>query len=147
VKLSHSTELGELNRRKRGQGTEFASLREYSIGDDSRSIDWKATARRDRPVVRTYEVQQEQVLLILVDAGRMMLSELEGLSRYDHALNAALSLALAGLHRNDQVGLGIFADKPMLYLPPRRGKVQLKRFLESVFDTRPRMVEPDYIGI
>ncbi len=57
IKLSRTTELGELKQRKRGQGTDFASLREYTIGDDSKLIDWKATARRDRPVVRTYEVR------------------------------------------------------------------------------------------
>lgn len=147
VKLSQSSELGDLHQRRRGQGTDFASLREYMVGDDSRSIDWKATARRDRPVVRTYEVEQEQVLMVLVDGGRMMVSDLEGLSRFDHALNAGLSLALAGLVRNDQVGFGIFADRPLLYLPPRRGKGHLKRIIEAVFDARPQTVEPDYMGV
>lgn len=147
VKLSHSSELGDLHQRRRGQGTDFASLKEYTIGDDSRSIDWKATARRDRPVVRTYEVEREQVMLVLIDAGRMMVSDLEGLSRFDHALNAGLSLALAGLHKNDQVGFGIFADRPLVFLPARRGKGQLPRILEATFDTKPQMVEPDYMGV
>lgn len=147
IKLAHSTELGELHQRKRGQGTDFASLREYTVGDDTKAIDWKATARRDRPVVRTYEVEQEQRLLILLDAGRMMCSDLEGLKRFDHALNAALCLALTGLTHNDQVGLGIFADKPLLYLPPKRGKSYMKKILESTFDVEPKMVEPDYVGM
>lgn len=146
VKLSQSSELGDLRMRKRGHGTDFASLREYVSGDDTRGIDWKATARRDRPVVRMYEVEQEQTLMVLVDAGRMMVSDLEGLSRFDHALNAALSLVLTGLHRNDQVGFGIFAEKPILYLPPRRGKPYLTRILEAACDVSPRMVEPDYVG-
>lgn len=147
IKLSRTTELGELHQRKRGQGTDFASLREYTIGDDSKLIDWKATARRDRPVVRTYEMEQEQRLLILIDAGRMMLSDLEGLTRFDHALNAGLCLALTGLTHNDQVSFGIFADKPLAYLPPRRGKAYLKKILEAVFDIEPKMVEPDYLGM
>jgi uncharacterized protein (DUF58 family) len=84
--------------------------------------------------------------MVLVDAGRMMVSDLEGLSRFDHALNAALSLVLTGLMRNDQVGLGIFADKPILYMPPRRGKAYLTRILEACCDVRARMVEPDYLG-
>lgn len=147
IKLSRTTELGELKQRKRGQGTDFASLREYTIGDDSKLIDWKATARRDRPVIRTYEVEQEQRLLILVDAGRMMLSDLEGLTRFDHALNSALCLALTGLTHNDQVSFGVFADKPLAYLPPRRGKGYLKKILEAVFDVEPKMVEPDYLGM
>ncbi len=147
VKLSHSSELGELHQKKRGQGTDFASLRDYSAGDDSKAIDWRATARRDRPVIRTYEAEQEQRLLILVDAGRMMVSDLEGLSRFDRALNAALCLALTGLSHNDQVGIGIFADKPLLYMPPKRGKPYMHRILESTFAVEPRMVEPDYAGI
>lgn len=147
VKLSRSTELGDIRQRKRGQGTDFASLREYTVGDDSKAIDWKATARRERPVVRTYEAEQEQRLLILVDAGRMMLSDLEGLTRFDHALNAGLCLALTGLTHNDQVSFGVFADKPLAYMPPRRGKSYLKKILESVFDVEPRMVEPDYLGM
>lgn len=147
VRLSHSSEQGELHQRKRGQGTEFASLREYSVGDDSKAIDWNATARRDRPVVRTYETEQEQRLLVLIDAGRMMVSDLEGLTRFDRALNAALCLALTGLTHNDQVGIGIFADKPLLYLPPKRGKVYMNRILEATFGVEPRMVEPDYAGI
>ncbi|MDP3509399.1 MAG: DUF58 domain-containing protein [Candidatus Melainabacteria bacterium] len=147
VKLSHSSELGELHQKKRGQGTEFASLREYAVGDDSKAIDWNATARRDRPVVRTYETEQEQRLLILVDAGRMMVSDLDGLTRFDRALNAALCLALTGLTHNDQVGIGIFADRPLLYLPPKRGKLNMNRILEATFSVEPRMVEPDYAGI
>jgi uncharacterized protein (DUF58 family) len=147
VKLSHSSELGELHQRKRGQGTDFSSLKEYTVGDDSKSIDWKATARRDRPVIRTYEAEQEQRLLILIDAGRMMVSELEGLTRFDHALNAALCLALTGLSHNDQVGLGVFADRPLTYLPPRRSKGYLRNILEATFDLEPRMVEPDYAGV
>lgn len=147
VRLAHSTEFGEINRRKRGQGTDFATLREYTVGDDTKAIDWKATARRDRPVVRTYEAEQEQKLLVLIDAGRMMVSDLEGLKRFDHALNAALCLVLTGLSSNDQVGLGIFADKPLVYVPPRRGKAHLTRILESTFKAEPTMVEPDYPGM
>lgn len=147
VRLAHSTEFGEINRRKRGQGTDFATLREYTVGDDTKSIDWKATARRDRPVVRAYEAEQEQKLLILLDAGRMMISDLEGLKRFDHALNAALCLVLTGLSGNDQVGLGVFADKPLVYVPPRRGKTHLTRILEATFKAEPIMVEPDYPGM
>lgn len=147
IKLSRSSELGELHQRKRGQGTDFASLKEYTIGDDAKMIDWKATARRDRPVVRTYEAEQEQRLVVLIDAGRMMASDLEGLTRFDHALNAALCLCLTGLSHNDLVGVGIFADKPLMYLPPRRGKGYMKSILEGAFDIEPKMVEPDYVGV
>jgi uncharacterized protein (DUF58 family) len=77
----------------------------------------------------------------------MMVSDLEGLSRFDHALNAGLCLALTGLMYNDQVGFGIFADRPIAYLPPKRGRTYLKKILELSFDIEPRMVEPDYSGV
>lgn len=147
VKLSRLSELGEIKKRKRGAGTEFASLKEYQVGDDSRFIDWKATARRNHPVVRTYDVEHEQNMLVLVDAGRMMVSDLSGLTRFDHALNSALALALTGLARGDQVGIGIFAHKPICYLAPKRGKTQLKEMLELVFDVQAKTVEPDYSGV
>lgn len=147
IRLSHSSELGELHQRRRGQGTDFSSLKEYTVGDDAKAIDWKATARRDRPVIRTYEAEQDQRLMILIDAGRTMVSDLEGLSRFDHALNAALCLALTGLSHNDQVGMGVFADKPLMYLPARRGKSYLKNILEASCDVEPRVVEPDYVGM
>jgi uncharacterized protein (DUF58 family) len=144
LKLSRSAAQGEFHQRKRGHGTDFSSLREYAVGDPADKIDWKATARRDRPIIRTYETEQEQRLVILVDAGRMMLSDLSGLSRFDHALNSALALALTGLTFNDQVGFGIFADKPLAYLPPRRGKSYMKKILEITHAVHPSMVEPDY---
>ncbi len=146
VRLSRSTAQGEFHQRKRGHGTDFSSLREYAVGDPVDKIDWKATARRDRPIIRTYETEQEQKLLILVDAGRMMASDLSGLTRFDHALNSALALALTGLTYNDQVGVGIFADKPLAYMPPRRGKNYMKKILEITHDIEPRLVEPDYSG-
>jgi uncharacterized protein (DUF58 family) len=144
LKLSRSSAQGEFHQRKRGHGTDFSSLREYAVGDPADKIDWKATARRDRPIIRTYETEQEQRLVILVDAGRMMLSDMAGLTRFDHALNSALALALTGLTFNDQVGFGIFADKPLAYLPPRRGKGYLKKILEITHAIHPSMIEPDY---
>lgn len=147
AKLSCSSELGELHKNKRGQGTDFASLKDYVRGDDSKQIDWKATARFHRPIVRTYEIEQEQRLLVLIDAGRMMLSELSQMTRFDHALNAALSLILTGLANHDQAGIGIFADKPLIYLPPRRGRSYLTKILEATHSLQPIMVEPDYTGM
>ena len=68
--------------RRLGNGTEFAELREYRTGDDIRLIDWKATARRSRPVVRVLEPEQEQTLFILLDRGRLMTARVQGLKRF-----------------------------------------------------------------
>jgi len=132
--------------RRLGQGTEFAELREYRIGDDTRLIDWKATARRSRPLVRVLEPEREQTLVILLDRGRLMTARVQGLQRFDWGLNAALALALAGLHRGDRVGVGVFDRELRLWLPPERGTHQFARLLERLTPLQPELLEPDYFG-
>lgn len=146
-KLTRSSELGETRIRKFGEGTEFSSLREYSVGDDVRHIDWRATARRDAPIVRTFEVSKDQTVLVLIDAGRMMSTRLSGISRFDWGVNAALSLSLAALTKGDQVGVGVFADDTKLFIPPKRGRTHLKNIIEGIYSVHPKTVEPDYVGV
>ncbi|NJK99875.1 MAG: DUF58 domain-containing protein [Spirulinaceae cyanobacterium SM2_1_0] len=132
--------------RRLGQGTEFAELREYRVGDDTRLIDWKATARRSKPLVRVLEPEREQTLIILLDRGRLMTARVQGLLRFDWGLNAALALALAGLHRGDRVGIGVFDRELSLWLPPERGAYRFNRLLERLTPLQPALLEPDYFG-
>jgi uncharacterized protein (DUF58 family) len=132
--------------RKLGMGTEFAELREYSIGDDPRLIDWKATARRSRPLVRVLEPEREQTLIILLDRGRLMTARVQGLKRFDWGVNAALSLALTGLNRGDRVGVGVFDREITTWIPPERGQHQLSKLIERLAPIQPVLLEPDYVG-
>lgn len=132
--------------RKLGMGTEFAELREYGIGDDPRLIDWKATARRSRPVVRVLEPEKEQTLIILLDRGRLMTARVQGLKRFDWGVNAALSLALTGLNRGDRVGVGVFDREITTWIPPERGQHQLSKLIERLVPIQPVLLEPDYVG-
>ncbi|WP_218079561.1 DUF58 domain-containing protein [Anthocerotibacter panamensis] len=139
------TQYGSLRPRNRpGVSTEFADLREYGVGDDMRFIDWKATARLGRPIVRTFQQERDQTLLILLDGGRMMLTEVEGIRKYDWALNAALALTLAGISRGDRVGLGVFDSELRILVPPGRGRSHLEAILQRVYNHDPQLVEPDY---
>ncbi|MEG4801868.1 DUF58 domain-containing protein [Microcoleus sp. ARI1-B5] len=131
---------------KLGMGTEFAELREYAIGDDPRLIDWKATARRSRPLVRVLEPEKEQTLVILLDRGRLMTARVQGLKRFDWGVNAALSLALAGLNRGDRVGVGVFDREITTWIPPERGQHQLSKLIERLAPIQPVLLEPDYVG-
>jgi uncharacterized protein (DUF58 family) len=133
-------------RRPWGLGTEFAELREYDRGDDPRLIDWKATARRGKPLIRVLEPEQEQTLLILLDGGRLMTAQVQGLQRFDWGLNTALSLALAGLNRGDRVGVGVFDRTLHTWVPPQRGQPHLSRLLETLTPLQPTLQEPDYLG-
>ena len=132
--------------RRLGNGTEFAELREYRTGEDIRLIDWKATARRDRPVVRVLEPEQEQTLFILLDRGRLMTARVGGLKRFDYALNATLSLAMAGLSRGDKVGVAVFDRDITTWIPPERGSHHLSKLIESLTPIQPVLLEPDYLS-
>jgi uncharacterized protein (DUF58 family) len=132
--------------RRMGMGTEFAELREYAIGDDPRLIDWKATARRSRPLVRVLEPEQEQTLIILLDRGRLMTAQVKGLQRFDWGLNATLSLAMAGINRGDRVGVGVFDRTIHTWIPPERGQNHLSKMIERLTPIQPDLQEPDYLG-
>jgi len=135
-----------ISRRRLGQGTEFSELRDYSIGDDPRFLDWKASARRSVPVVRVLEPEREQTLIILLDRGRLMTASVQGLQRFDWGLNTTLALALAGLHRGDRVGVGVFDREVVSWIPPERGKQHLSRLIERLTPLHPVLLESDYFG-
>ena len=146
IRLSLENTGAMRQRRRLGNGTEFAELREYRIGDDIRLIDWKATARRSRPVVRVLEPEKEQTLFILLDRGRLMTARVQGLKRFDWGLNATLSLALAGLSRGDKVGVAVFDRDISTWIPPERGNHHLSKLIERLTPLQPVLLEPDYLG-
>ncbi len=146
IKLAQESAGTIRQRRRLGMGTEFAELRDYRVGDDPRLIDWKATARRDRPLLRVLEPEQEQTLIILLDRGRLMTAKVEGLTRFDHGLNALLSLATAGLHRGDRVGIGVFDREMHCWIPPERGQHRLPKLIEQLTQIQPQLLEPDYMS-
>jgi uncharacterized protein (DUF58 family) len=132
--------------RRLGAGTEFTELREYAVGDDPRLIDWKATARRNRPLIRVLEPEQEQTIIILLDRGRLMTANIQGLQRFDLGLNATLSLALAAIQRGDKVGVGVFDRTLHTWLPPQRGQQHMSNIIDRLSRIQPDLLEPDYVG-
>ena len=137
-------EAGIRSARLRGAGTEFESLRDYQPDDEYRRIHWGATARRGRLVSRQYEVERRQTVILCLDVGRLMCARLDEATRLDHAIDAALMLADIALRLHDQVGLLIFAEEPLVYLPPRPGRAQLHRLLEALYNVDGRLIEPGY---
>ena len=130
--------------RLRGEGTSFASLRAYAIGDDPRHIDWKATAKRRVLITREYAVEQGQTVMIIIDAGRMMTQMAGPLSRFEHVLASALTLADVAASGDDRVGLMIFDDEVRAFVPPIRGRAALPPIRDALVPARARLVEPDY---
>jgi len=131
--------------RWRGEGREFESLRgEYVEGDDPRKIHWKATARFDRPIVQQYQTEKNQIVMILLDVGRLMSAVSEGKTKLDYALEAALHLAHTALVGGDQAGILAFADRVISFIPPKKTVEQLQFILEGTLSLRPVLVEPQY---
>ena len=139
-------EAGLRNVRRLGEGRVFESLREWVQGDDTRTIDWKATARRGKPMVRQYEDERRQQVLIVIDAGRMLTAESQGRARLEFVVEAALQLAHAAADHDDNVGLMVFADGVQQYLAPARGRRALRGILDALATVRGTLVEPDYPG-
>jgi len=127
-----------------GQGTEFESLREYRPGDPLQRIHWKATAKRHKPVSKAFQAERSQTVLLVLDAGRRMSVTLNGLSRFDSAVNAALMAAHVAVRQGDRVGLLAFSDSIDAYVPVRGGRGGFQAVLEALYNVRPRLAEPDY---
>ncbi len=127
-----------------GRQGDFERLREFVTGDDVRHLDWKATARLQRPITRVFQAERSQNLLILVDGTRLMAARAGVLTKMDYAVNAALMLAHVGLARGDRVGVAIFDHSLRAYLPPRAGHAQFGRILDLLFDQQATHSFPRY---
>lgn len=137
-------ELGLRTARVYGSGTEFERLREYTIDDEFRRIDWKATARRGRPIAAEYETERNQYVMVALDTGRLMRPPIGDLAKLDYAINTALLLSYVVTLKGDHVGLLTFADDVRNYLAPKRGKAQFSRMLEALYNVQFEPVEADY---
>jgi uncharacterized protein (DUF58 family) len=136
--------LGVRRTRRVGQDNEFERLRDYTLDDNYKFIDWRTTARRQKLTVKDFQANQSQRLIFLLDCGRMMTNTASGLSLLDHALNAMLMLSYVALRQGDSVGLLTFSDTIHGYVPPRGGLNQMNRLLHASFDTFPHLVESRY---
>ncbi|MGH7718963.1 MAG: DUF58 domain-containing protein [Gemmatimonadaceae bacterium] len=130
--------------RRRGEGTSFSALREYTLGDDPRHIDWKATARRRKLISREYAVEQGQTVLIAIDGGRMMTQIAGELPRFEYALSSAMVLADVAVHSGDRVGLILFDDEVRAFVPAARGAAALQGIRQALVPAKATMTEPDY---
>ncbi len=128
----------------RGEGRDFESLREYVPGDELRHVSWSATARRGRLTTRQYQIERDQTILIALDAGRLMTARIEGESKFDSAIHAALALMSAAERGGDQAGLAVFGRRVETYIPPGKGREQTEAVLEALHAIEPQMIEPSY---
>jgi uncharacterized protein (DUF58 family) len=141
---NRALQLGIRRMRLKGQGREFESLRDYVRGDALRHISWSATARRGKLVTRQYEEERNQNIIVMIDAGRLMTSRIDNMSKLDHAINAALAVGFVANRGHDNVGLLAYTREVVTYLPPQSGNAQINAMQEALYNLKPQMIEPDY---
>jgi len=137
-------EAGFRSVRRLGEGRMFESLKEWVPGEDTRTIDWKATARHGKIMARQYEDERRQQVLIVIDAGRMLTAEVDGRPRLESVVEAALHLAHSAVEHDDNVGLMVFADQVQHFVPPARGRRALRAVLDALASVEGKLVEPNY---
>ena len=160
VKRGMLHQIGLKNSRQFGEGTEMERLREYSPDDDFRRIDWNATARQRKPIVREFETERSQDIVIMLDTGRLMASPIlletstlpnpesttqKAMLKLDYAINTTLMTAYVSMLKGDKVGLIAFADRVHQYLAPKPGKKQFLTMLETIYALPVHPVEPDFV--
>jgi len=130
--------------RKTGEGYEFESLREYAVGDDSRLIHWRTSARKGKLILRQNRLERSQNIFLVLDAGRMMTARVFGKTKLDYSLNAALLLAYSALELGDKVGVMVVGQYVQAFLPPARTPGHFGRILDATYALPPKMEEPRF---
>ncbi|HUQ66031.1 MAG TPA: DUF58 domain-containing protein [Flavitalea sp.] len=146
--LAYSNNLSESgNRRIRkiGQSVEFEQIREYVSGDDIRTINWKATARKGgHHMVNNYMDERSQQVYCIIDKGRVMKMPFEGMTLLDYAINASLILSRVALLKQDRAGLVTFSETIGQVLPAERRANQMNNILETLYDQKTLFGESNY---
>ena len=126
---------GVKNIRMRGQGLEFRSLRDYHEGDSIRAVDWRATSRRRKVIIREYQEEQDQQVLFLLDSGYRLnrIDDASGRLQFDSALEAVLLLSWISLKHGDSVGVGSFGSGRR-WLGPRKGISSFPVLMNGLYD-------------
>jgi uncharacterized protein (DUF58 family) len=146
--LAYSNNLAEAGSRKIrkiGHSLEFEQIKEYVTGDDIRSINWKATARKGgQLMVNNYTDERSQQVYCVIDKGRVMKMPFEGMTLLDYAINATLILSRVALIKQDRAGLISFAENISHFLPADRKAAQMGHILETLYNQQTKFLESDF---
>jgi uncharacterized protein (DUF58 family) len=137
-------EVGLRSATGRGGGTDFEQLREYQVDDETRRLDWAATARAGKPIVRTYRAERNQRVFVLLDTGRSMAATVEGVPRLEVALDAVQAVAKVASRLGDKVAFMAHDVALRSSLAPTSDPDRGAALLEALYELRPRLVETDF---
>lgn len=137
-KLVSETFAGEYLSAFKGQGIEFAEVREYTPGDDVRAIDWNVTARTGVPFIKKYNETRELTLVIACDVSASQRFGSVDKLKQETATELAALFAFSAMRNNDKVGLLLFSDKIELFVPPKKGKKHILRLIRELVAFEPQ---------
>jgi uncharacterized protein (DUF58 family) len=147
LNLLHNDRLAQIGIRKPVPGgeNEFSFMKEYQDGDDWRRISWKAMAKRQYPVVRIFEKEYNRNVVALLDAGRMMTSRYDALTKLDHAINVSLILGASVLQKHDRFGVLSFSNEIQSFVAPEAEKNVLTSILDALCRVEAEYEKTDYV--
>ncbi len=130
--------------RRIGHSYEFEQIKNYVKGDDYRSINWKATSRRNELMVNQYEDERSQQIYSIIDKSRVMKMPFHGLSLMDYAINSSLVISNIALKKHDKAGLITFSDKMGTTIRAERSPAQLRKIIQALYNEKERHLESNY---
>ena len=139
-------EMGLRTAQGRGGGTEFDQLREYTPDDELKRMDWAATARAGKAIVRTYRAERNQTVINLLDNGRVMAARVDDVPKVEHAMDAVMMLTAVSTRLGDRAGLIAFDSEVRSVVAPAHGRGQLGTVTEAMYALEPQLGESDYLA-
>ena len=141
------TEMGIKRIRRIGHNTDFEQIKDYVVGDDYRTINWRATARRHQLMVNVYQEERAQQVYQVVDKGRMMQQTFNGMTLLDYAINASLVLSYVAINKQDKAGLITFSDKFETFIHASRQSGHMQTLQEALYAEHTEFAETDYSAL
>lgn len=138
------TEAGVKKIRKLGHSLELEQVKEYVQGDDYRTLNWKATARKGQLMVNNYTDEKSQQVYCVIDKGRAMKMPFERMALLDYAVNASLVLANVALLKQDKAGIITFGEQMGAFLPASSKPVQMEAILDVLYNQKTRYLESNF---
>lgn len=138
------TEIGVKKIRRIGHSQDFEQIQDYVRGDDYRTINWKATARKTKIMVNHFEDERSQNVYSLIDIGRVMKMPFNKMSLLDYAINASLVISNVALRKSDKAGIVTFSNKIDRILPADRQALQMQKILDLLYLQKTDFLETDF---
>lgn len=142
-RLSKHIFAGEYHSAFKGRGMAFSEVREYTFGDDVRSIDWNVTARQNKPYIKVFEEERELTVMLLVDMSGSKIFGTRKKFKQDLVTELSAVLSFSAIQNNDKIGVIFFSDKIEKFIPPQKGKKHILRIIRELINFKAQSSKTD----